>query len=254
MTDSFGPPPSSISTENISSPAPASLKPAVPLAPAKGALQAASLKPAVPLAPVKGLAPRSPSSSPENLISPPSVPRVPDLQPASAQPVVSAAKSVLQPASLPVAPVKPALQRKYPLSAQELQEKAGMKDTLAELASLAQTLNSETDDLNDIIQTINGKLRAFNFGIQVWCKGPATVDFGFARLGDPSEWQLAARSVVTDFGDGRKEYSYAPLLKRSRDERVEGLELVPDILRELKKDAAQKVSTIRRAKVLAASL
>jgi hypothetical protein len=241
----FGPPPSSISTENISSPAPASVKPVVPPAPVKGVLQTAALKPVVPPAPVKPLAPRPSSSSSESFFSPP---------PGFAQPDVPAAKSVLQPASLPLAPVKPVLQRKYLLSAQELQEKAGMKDSLAELASLAQTLNSETDDLNDIIQAINGKLRAFNFGIQVWCKGRATVDFGFARLGDPSEWQLAARSVATDFGDGRKEYSYAPLLKRSRDERVEGLELVPDILRELKKDAEQKVRAIRRAKVLAASL
>jgi hypothetical protein len=229
MANSFGPPHSSISSENISSPAPA---------PAKGLLQAASLKPAVPPAPAKPLAPRSSPNSAENLISPPPVSAVPPLQPAST----------------PLAPVKPLLQRKYAMSSQEIQEKARTKETLAELASLAQTLNSETDDLNDTIQTINGKLRAFNFGIEVWCKGSGAVDFGFARLGEPSEWQLATRSIASEFGDGRKEYWSAPLLKRNRNERVQGLEAVSDILRELKKEAEQKVKAIRRAKELAASL
>ena len=180
MTLFFDQVPSSSSTQNTSSPSlapakpvaqskfarpvlqPASAQPVVGPAPRKPALQPASPPPA----PAKPLAPRSPSSSTENFISPPPAPDVP----------------ALQPASPPPAPAKLVAPRKHLLSEQELQERAGMKDTLAELASLAQTLNSETDDLNDTIQTINGKLRAFNFGIEVWCKGSDGVDFGFARL------------------------------------------------------------------------
>jgi hypothetical protein len=76
----------------------------------------------------------------------------------------------------------------------------------------------------------------------------------FVRLGDPSEWQLAARWVETDFGSMKKENRCAPLLRRNRNERVEGLERVPDILSELKKEAEQKISAIRKAKALAAFL
>jgi hypothetical protein len=174
------------------------------------------------------------------------------LQTASVKPVLRPASA--QPARTQPESARPVFQVKTPQSVLESRQMTKTKDTLAELASLAQTLNSETDDLNDIIQTINGKLRAFNFGIEIWCKGPDGVDFGFARLGDPSEWQLAAREAVTDFGNGKKEYRYAPLLKRNRNERVEGLESVPNILSELKKEAEQKVSAIRKAKELAAAL
>jgi hypothetical protein len=133
-------------------------------------------------------------------------------------------------------------------------EQSGEKSILAELAPLAQALNAETNDLNGLIQTFNEKLRALNFGVEVWCKGSDGVDFGYARLGDPSEWQLAARFADTDFVSGKKETRYAPLLKKNRNERIEGLELLPEILRALKKDAEQKVSAIKKAKELAASL
>jgi hypothetical protein len=133
-------------------------------------------------------------------------------------------------------------------------QKAEPKAPLGELAALAETLNSESDELNATIQTINTKLRALNFGVEVWCKEIDSVAFGFCRIGDPSEWQLAARSISLEFNNGKKEYSYAPLLKRNRNERIQGLEFVPEILGKLKEDAEHKVAAIRKAKQLAASL
>jgi len=120
----------------------------------------------------------------------------------------------------------------------------------AGLALLAQALNSESDDLNSTIQAINSKLRALNLGVEAWCKG-SDGDYGFARVAE--EWQLATRWDGEDI-HGRKEKCYAPLLKRTRDERIEGLELAPEIVRKLKNDAECKIAAIRKAKEFAASL
>src|ERR1700733_5024866 len=69
------------------------------------------------------------------------------------------------------------------IRSQQHKEEAETKAPLGELAVLAQTLNSESDELNATIQTINEKLRALNFGVEVWCKG-SDGDYGFARVDD----------------------------------------------------------------------
>jgi hypothetical protein len=128
------------------------------------------------------------------------------------------------------------------------QKDAPEKSAVAELVPLATTLNSESNDLNSTIQTINEKIRALNFGIEVWCKG-SDGDYGFARVEDV--WQLAAR---WDGEDPKGDKVEAPLLKRTRDERIEGLSLAEEILKKLKGDAEKKIAAIRRAKQFAASL
>jgi hypothetical protein len=131
------------------------------------------------------------------------------------------------------------------------------RSALAELVPLAQSLNAESDDLNATIQTINRKIRALNLGVEVWVEGTDGLEVGFVRLLD--EWQLAVRwdDVEPDLNNGRliiDVKNHAPLLKRNRDERINGLELVPEILRKLKEDAQKKISAIKNAKALAASL
>jgi hypothetical protein len=240
MTDSFGPPPSSISTRNAVSPAPSSAQPVLKPASAQPAPVQPVVQPTVVL-PVQPAVARG-------------VVR-PVVLPASPQPVVQPAvvrQVVVENQSNPSSLSEAGQQLKKAFEKRD--EKAQEKAVFAELAFLAQTLNSETNDLNTTIQTINEKLRALNFGVEVWCKGSDGVDFGFCRIGDPSEWQLAARWIDQDFGQVKKENHYAPLLKKNRNERIEGLEVVPEILRKLKEEAEHKVAAIRKAKQLAAAL
>jgi hypothetical protein len=235
MTDSFGPitDPSN-STQN-----------AVPaLTPAQPALKPASLL-----------------SKPGSLLVEPAVARgvaVPELRPAfenqsNPPSLAEAGRALLRPAG----PVDQSDLSSLTGPARELKkafakagEKAKEKSALAELAALAQALNSESDDLNSTIQTINEKLRALNFGVEVWCKG-SDGDYGFARVDD--QWQLATQWDSEDF-HGKKVKMVAPLIKQTRNERIEGLELAPEILRKLKSDAESKIAAIRKAKEFAASL
>jgi hypothetical protein len=133
---------------------------------------------------------------------------------------------------------------------------------LAELAVLSETLNDETNSLNITISTFNSKIAALNLGIEVWLdSNNPEFQIGFAKAptaGDYS-WQLATRSKL--FGDeyeneGKDDdwSKAAPLLNASRNLRIEGLAMVPEILSQLKSAAHEKIQVMRRAKQQAASL
>jgi len=134
-----------------------------------------------------------------------------------------------------------------------------MSPKIEELLPLSETLNSESNELNKTITAINEKLAALNFGIAVSIKGRATW-FGYAKvLTGPgkSSWELAYDadewSVEVD-EHGRMAASPTPLLKGSRDIRIEGLGLVPKIVARLKAEAEHRIRIMRDAKTLAAEL
>jgi hypothetical protein len=124
-----------------------------------------------------------------------------------------------------------------------------MSPTIEELLPLSETLNSESNELNKTIETINDKLAALNFGIEVWMKGGENCYFGYAKVGigaGPATWELAYQ---LEHG-----VDASPLLRASRDQRIEGLRLVPRIVAELKSQAETRIRIMREAKSLAAEL
>lgn len=140
---------------------------------------------------------------------------------------------------------------------------------LPELASIAETLNQESNEINSTIASLNKELAALNLGIEVWC-GPWDEDpiqIGFAKVedGKTSSWELATRTCVpiikkSDFGYEEWEAKPGsageaqPLIRASRNVRIDGLQVVSQIISALKAAALGKVDAIRNAKKIAADL
>jgi hypothetical protein len=138
-----------------------------------------------------------------------------------------------------------------------------------ELTSLAKQLNEESSDLNATIMQINQKLAAMNLGMESWF-GPwedEPFQIGFAKVedGKAATWELATRPCTPilktdDFGieDWEAEPGSSgqaeSLLRASRNIRVDGLSLLPQILSDLERAAKNKIDTIRNAKKIAADL
>lgn len=122
-----------------------------------------------------------------------------------------------------------------------------------ELAPLARTLREESDNLNETITAINTKLAELNLGIEVWypSSGEAGVktEIGFGKPSKQlkSSWELCIRQ---DWG----QIEISPLLNASRDLRIEGLKMVPNIISSLKVIAQDKIRVMREAKKLASQL
>lgn len=143
----------------------------------------------------------------------------------------------------------------------------------ATLEPLAQEVNSESNELNTIIENINGHLAKFKFGLSVWIphfleenmrvqtsssqeegnEVLMTPDFyvgyyrWYNRGSEEKVWQLCVRYDNDDPSDG---YLVKALLEGSRDERVAGLENLSAIVDNLKYKAEKMVKTIRNAKTL----
>jgi len=136
---------------------------------------------------------------------------------------------------------------------------------LADLAQAVESLNSESDDLNSTIEALNAKLRTLNVGVEAWAKGSnrdePTREYGYDNY--DGSWQLCTRREIGErdllYGSSYHpsqvgDLEYKPLLKCSRAMRIEGLALVPQIVRELHTQVEGSVAAIRAAKELAAAL
>jgi hypothetical protein len=139
-------------------------------------------------------------------------------------------------------------------------------ETIQSLTPLAEILNSESDGLNATITALSEKLAALNLGIEVWSESreDTNLDIGFAKVEEvpqteqgwpareygktyKSRWQLVTANRQ-HHGDP------TPLLRASRDVRIEGLGMVPYIVAQLKGEAEAKIRIIQEAKKLAAGL
>jgi hypothetical protein len=156
-------------------------------------------------------------------------------------------------------------------------------DTINELSVLSRKLNQKSDKTNSIISTINKKLNALNFGLEVWLDDPAIVTGDLQRVHagqmDPlprqkpvtylgyydtsdgwqlgtkcgfllEEWDKDSEQVVTEL----TEVEYQPLLKEAREVRVGALPLVPRLLDEIKSRAESLLKAIDEAERAAEKL
>ena len=147
---------------------------------------------------------------------------------------------------------------------------------LSELAPIAATLNKESNEINSVIASLNEELGSLNLGISIWLPYPSKADsrstIGFTdfREGKPQyrrdengdlweddssfKWQLAIRRRMGPEDAAVTELEYVPLLRSSRNLRIEALQEAPMILRLLKEEAESRISAIQRAKQLVSEL
>jgi hypothetical protein len=148
-----------------------------------------------------------------------------------------------------------------------------------ELAAIAGKLNAESNDLNKTITSLNARFAEINVGVEVWLplsqgglrynrrvsppeKYEENTFLGYGKVGPDEKWQLAVREDTLTYNwdnDEKEEYvvtesDCTPLLKASRDIRIQAMELVPELLEALKRAAQEKLRIIQGAKKLAAEL
>jgi hypothetical protein len=127
--------------------------------------------------------------------------------------------------------------------------------------------NKESDDINATITALNQKMAALKLGIEVWI-GPWAEDtqkiqIGFAKIDNTLE--LATRDSWLKNEDSEEPFDEEdetlyrfgdpkPLLRASCSQRIDGLNVVSQIIDKLRKKAEAHIDTIRRAKKMVADL
>jgi hypothetical protein len=154
-----------------------------------------------------------------------------------------------------------------------------MMAKIADLAPLAKKVNETTDQINQIISTLNEKLAKLNLGVEIWLDRPGcALDatgwqvqhatcrtrnlwlLGYSRL--DAGWQLTVKQVTEEsaIDDGGEEHleelnpRYFPLLSASRKLRLAALDQVPRLLDEMNDEGRKLLDTVSTARKLAESL
>lgn len=148
---------------------------------------------------------------------------------------------------------------------------------LQELSEVAETLNQESDSINDLIERFEDKLRNLNVGLEVWLAhalksepwvyteersmtetiGTNDLQLGFVKFA--GKWQLATRTVTWRRGPGDRreltevETASTRLLDAPRDIRIAALRRFPELLREFIGAAKDAVRAIQDGKKLVAT-
>lgn len=144
---------------------------------------------------------------------------------------------------------------------------------LSELVPLAETLNKESNDLNETIAALNERIASLNLGISAWTalmtedEDPdSEYQIGFTKFDADAgnRWQLAYRErrrLLDKSGDEFIEdddnphfFHPVPLLQTSRNIRIEGLRCVPELLRQMKIEAQEKIRAMVAGKKIVAEL
>ena len=150
---------------------------------------------------------------------------------------------------------------------------------MSKLATSAETLNAESDSLNDLISRFEGQLRGLNAGLEVWVehkplseelweddhgldeddqpmveRGTYDEQLGFAKEG--GSWQLMVRRTTWQYKDPDRRTGAElirigdswSLLGAPRAQRINALELFPDLLQRLQDAVDSALRKIARAK------
>jgi hypothetical protein len=123
---------------------------------------------------------------------------------------------------------------------------------LQKLIATSETLNRESNEINSTISAINDKLAAANLGIEVWYESGSAdgSSFGYAKVsavtGTETTWQLSYKRT-----NNSTEY---PLFKAPRDLRIEALDHLPTLIKELQYEAEKRIASIKKAKEVVAQL
>jgi hypothetical protein len=160
-----------------------------------------------------------------------------------------------------------------------LDNAAAVKDLLAKLTELSQTLNAESDSINDIIKRFEQILQQLNLGLEVWVSNDPIYTIDLEAVGEDGEprpsrvietelgfmrydgtWQVCLRGAVYEEEDN----PYGPdpnwrlirvegirrLLDASRADRIEALSRFHALLEQLQTAAKHALKAIKDAKQL----
>lgn len=155
-------------------------------------------------------------------------------------------------------------------------------NTLNELSALSNELNEKSNQLNSIISTINEKLGKLHLGFEMWLDSPIVagdyhdefddegrrvdrfrdvVLFGYAKAED--HWQLAVKGARVQIETDNSGFEYeetanttqpAPLVKASREVRIESMSFIAALLDALKKRSKKVLKDIESAEKVAQKL
>jgi hypothetical protein len=144
---------------------------------------------------------------------------------------------------------------------------------LSDLSHTVETLNRESDTINDLIKRVEERLRQLNIGLEVWCSAPLVstpvdvstdeetyeegsrdTELGWAK--GVRGWELYLREQVyrklsDDFGGQWRTLrteDQRPLRQAPRQLRIAALKRFPQLLEELKEEAEEAVKAIEDAK------
>ncbi len=156
-----------------------------------------------------------------------------------------------------------------------------MVDTITELSSLSKKLNKDSNKLNSIISSINESLAKLNLGLEVWLTTPVVSDdwkdyddtsdrvapwceatiLGYTRVED--QWQLTVQEATlvklddrygNEYNEAKNSRTPIPLLKASREVRLNAMSLLPMLLDELKRRGEELLQEIAKAEQAAEKL
>jgi hypothetical protein len=149
---------------------------------------------------------------------------------------------------------------------------ADMSRLLSALSHTAETLNRESDAMNQLIKRFEERLHQLNIGLEVWCADPlASETTDLAPEGDDYEegavdlelgwakglkdWELYLRErVYRRVSNPYQEWQVVrtnrqyPLRDATRAHRIEALKHFPALLQALKEEAEEAVDAIEEAK------
>ncbi len=144
-------------------------------------------------------------------------------------------------------------------------------DTLTSLSHLAQKLNQTTDSYTRSLTEVEKQLREMNIGVETWLGISETAKsgtpdretslrkmLGYAKLADG--WSLAVKTVRVERGylqndrecpweNVYEEDPPKPLLKASRDLRIEAAGHVAELLGALETRAVELIQSVERADI-----
>ncbi|HEV2991298.1 MAG TPA: hypothetical protein VG759_22860 [Candidatus Angelobacter sp.] len=147
------------------------------------------------------------------------------------------------------------------------------KVLLAELSNLAEDLNKETDSYTETLTNLEKNLRKLNLGVEAWVRleernrsgnpmrhSSTITELGYAKTSDG--WGFAVRDVRVERGyyQGDEDCPWEehfpeglpkPLLKSSRELRIEASREIENLLLELQNAAKAALGSVRKAKTVA---
>jgi len=130
---------------------------------------------------------------------------------------------------------------------------------LADLAQAAVQLNEKSNSINATISKINEKLANLNLGIELWLEAAPLSNgrvLGYRSI--ENRWQLTIRMDLSQiegavYREGAP-FAYQPLIKATRELRVEALPRIPALITALYNQTESMISDIERAEQFAAAL
>jgi hypothetical protein len=137
-----------------------------------------------------------------------------------------------------------------------------MSDMFARLVKLSDALNVNSDSVSEALKTIEGRLASLRLGVEVWLPRPLKTEpaqedtistyLGYAKV--DGTWHLATRSDYEMLDGNSEKGALFALQQASREDRIEALKRMPELLKEIEERAQAEVKKLQSALAIAKEL